>query len=112
MKKQLTQFLEFLLSRLQSMPSDAQNPPDHPAGNDLAAGLVAKQASGQSFPEVGLAGVFAAPGEAANPPIASNQAADLEPPLDVDPLLWPLDQAHWRLARTEELLLNPCRGDS
>lgn len=107
MKKQLIQFLEFLLSRVQGVPSDAQDPPDHSAGNDLAAGLVVKPASGPSFPDVGLAAVFAAPGDAANPPIASNQTADVEPPPGVDPLLWALDQARWRLTRTEELLLNP-----
>ena len=88
------------------MRSNAQDPP---AGSSEANGkqLNSGSASGQSFPEITLAGVSAAPGAQDSLPIADNQAVDLEPPPDVDPLLWALNQARWRLTRTEELLLNP-----
>jgi hypothetical protein len=113
-KKQLIQFLEFLLSRVQGMTSDPQNPPDgapvvnanQSPGNDSAQGLAAKPASNQKFPEITLLGVSAAPGTGEKLR-GDNPAADLEPPPDVDPLFWALGQARWRLTRTEELLLNP-----
>jgi len=117
-KKQLIQFLEFLLSRVQGMTSDPQDPPagapgvnanqlNQPTGNDSAKGTAAKPASGQKFPDITLAGVSAAPGTPDKSPGSDNPAADLEPPPDVDPLFWALGQARWRLTRTEELLLNP-----
>ena len=87
------------------MTSDALDPSAGASANQKQ--LNPGSASGQNFPDVTLAGVSALPGEPDNPPIATNQAADLEPPPDVDPLLWALNQARWRLARTEELLLNP-----
>ncbi|MGA7415974.1 MAG: hypothetical protein WBW33_36215 [Bryobacteraceae bacterium] len=106
MKKQLIQLLEFLLSRVQGMTSDAQDPSaDARLANQkqFDTGSV----SGQNFPDITLAGVSALPGEQDSLPLANNQAVDVEPPPDVDPLLWALNQARWRLTRTEELLLNP-----
>ncbi len=106
MKRQLIQFLEFLLARVQGVTPDAQIPPSG-ATEAKANQPGASQASGQNFPDITLAGVSAASGAPSGPPLAENQAADLEPPPHVDPLLWALNQARWRLTRTEELLLNP-----
>ena len=119
MKKQLIHFLQFLLSKVQDVTSDAKNPrADDTAANagrvsqtapssGSAPGVSIKQASGQNFPEISVAGVSAAPGASDNSQGAGNPAADVEPPPDVDPLMWAINQARWRLTRTEELLLNP-----
>ncbi len=106
MKKHLIQILEFLLARVQGVASDAQN---RPAGDTEANAnqLAIREAAGGNFPEITLAGVSAAPGVADGPALVENQAADVEPPPNVDLLLWALNQARWRLTRTEELLLNP-----
>ncbi len=106
MKKQLIQLLEFLLLRVRGVTSDAHDPlTDDGSTNEKQ--LIAAPAMGQNFPDMALAGVSAAPGETENDLDADNRAADLEPPPEVDPLLWALNQARWRLTRTEELLLNP-----
>ncbi len=106
MRKQLIQVLEFLLSRVQSVTTDAQDSPSTATATNTGR-VSAKQASGPSFPDISLAGVSAEPGARDGPPLAESQAVDLEPPPNADPLLWALNQARWRLTRTEELLLNP-----
>lgn len=106
MKKQLIQLLEFLLAKAHAMSSNAQKPPAGPtetSNKQLGSG----QASAESFPDIALAGVWALPGTPESPLLVESKAADVEPPPHVDTLLWALNQARWRLARTEELLLNP-----
>jgi hypothetical protein len=62
--------------------------------------------SGQAFPDITRSGLDASSETPSGFP-GSNSAAGLEPPPGADPLLWALNQARWRLSRTEQLLLNP-----
>ncbi len=108
MKQQLMQVLEFMLPRPQAGA-------DEPAQRNLngrTKGMTQHNPNhagtqNQSFPDVTLAGNSATSLGAIGYSGSSNPTTDLEPPPGTDALLWSLNQARWRLNRTEQLLLNP-----
>jgi hypothetical protein len=133
-KKQLIHVLEFLLARVKPGASESierdssgraknvtpnnQNPASGPSGanvdlhaesrtGNLDPAPASQLALEQAFPDVTLAGISATSKAPKGLSGATNLADDPEPPSDADPLLWALNQARWRLNRTEQLLLNP-----
>jgi hypothetical protein len=103
-KQQLMQVLEFMLPRAQSGSDELNGRAKGvtPNNTNPAAGP-----ANQSFPDVTLAGNSAVSLGSTGFSGSSNPTTDLEPPPGSDALLWSLNQARWRLNRTEQLLLNP-----